>query len=470
MEEDRKAFTFDFQSWIKEHHNEDYQIVVENDHLIKLITEYGEASITFTVIEESTIVGFSIVSKKDDSTKFYLHFELNDEEHAKQLYDEMVETLIGLKDEKTLQVLLSCSAGLTTSMFAENLNSVANMLGLDYHFEAVSYISIYEEVEKYDVVLIAPQIGYMLNRLKKSLPEKLVLQIPTATFASYDALGAIKYLQEEMEKFNAEKNQNIQEKQIHCIEYEKRILSLVILTNRAQTRIYYRLCEHCEIIDQNLIIKPSMNIYDLYDIIDTILLKHSYIDMIGIATPGIVNEEKQLRSPTDGQLIDIQKEFKKKYGIEVLTYNNANAAVVGFSLEHPEYKNIIFHSQPFGYGVGGQGIISNGIVLTGKNGIAGELRYFIRRMQLSDECSKLAWSQEGVLELVTKSLLPAICTVGPDAVAICSPMTNDMEEVKKKLLSFIPEEYLPDFYYIAEASSYTLDGLMKLCVNYLENK
>ena len=74
------------------------------------------------------------------------------------------------------------------------------------------------------------------------------------------------------------------------------------------------------------------------------------------------------------------------------------------------------------------------------------------------------------MELVTKSLLPAICTVGPDAVAICSPMTNDMEEVKKKLLSFIPEEYLPDFYYIAEASSYTLDGLMKLCVNYLENK
>ncbi len=58
---------------------------------------------------------------------------MNDEEHAKQLYDEMVETLIGLKDEKTLQVLLSCSAGLTTSMFAENLNSVANLKILKKH-------------------------------------------------------------------------------------------------------------------------------------------------------------------------------------------------------------------------------------------------------------------------------------------------------------------------------------------------
>ena len=84
----------------------------------------------------------------------------------------MVETLIGLKEEKTLRVLLSCSAGLTTSMFADNLNSVAGMLGLDYHFDAVSYMSIYEEAEKYDVILIAPQIGYMLKRLKESINRK----------------------------------------------------------------------------------------------------------------------------------------------------------------------------------------------------------------------------------------------------------------------------------------------------------
>lgn len=83
-----------------EHHNTPYEIRLENDDLIKLVTEYGEASIQFTVIEEYTIVEFSIVSNKDHSVKFYLHFELNDENHAKQLYDEMVETLIGLKEEK----------------------------------------------------------------------------------------------------------------------------------------------------------------------------------------------------------------------------------------------------------------------------------------------------------------------------------------------------------------------------------
>ena len=102
-----KKAVFDFKGWIREHHNTPYEIRLENDDLIKLVTEYGEASIQFTVIEEYTIVEFSIVSNKDHSVKFYLHFELNDENHAKQLYDEMVETLIGLKEEKTLRVLLS---------------------------------------------------------------------------------------------------------------------------------------------------------------------------------------------------------------------------------------------------------------------------------------------------------------------------------------------------------------------------
>lgn len=106
----------------------------------------------------------------------------------------MVETLVNLKDEKTIRVLLSCSAGLTTSMFAENLNSITEMLNLDYQFNVVSYLSIYEEVENYDVVLIAPQIGYMLKRLQDTLTDRLVLQIPTSVFASYDALAAIQFV------------------------------------------------------------------------------------------------------------------------------------------------------------------------------------------------------------------------------------------------------------------------------------
>lgn len=346
-----------FKEWIKNHETKDYQIIENNQDCIELNTDYGKAEIHFTDVTEGTIVEFNIVSYKDQEVKFYLHFELNDDDHAHQLYDEMVETLIELKNKKTLKVLLSCSSGLTTSMFASNLNSVVEMLGEDYHFEAVAYTNIYEEVENYDVILIAPQIGYLLKRLKESLPDKLVLQIPTAIFAGYDAIGAIKFIQNEIDQFQKEKKEK-QEIKCHCCKhYNRRILSIVLSANRAQTRIYYRIYDNNDIMDQQIIIKPTLNTNDLYDVIDTVLLKVKHLDAIAIAIPGIIKENDHLRSSIDGKDIDLKNELEKKYHIDVVISNNANAAVVGFSLEHSEYKNIIFHSQPFGFGVGGQGIL-----------------------------------------------------------------------------------------------------------------
>lgn len=396
---DEKYMSSVFKEWIKNHETKDYQIIENNQDCIELNTDYGKAEIHFTDVTEGTIVEFNIVSYKDQEVKFYLHFELNDEDHAHQLYDEMVETLIELKNKKTLKVLLSCSSGLTTSMFASNLNSVVEMLGEDYHFEAVAYTNIYEEVENYDVILIAPQIGYVLKRLKESLPDKLVLQIPTAIFAGYDAIGAIKFIQNEIDQFQKEKKEK-QEIKCHCCKhYNRRILSIVLSANRAQTRIYYRIYDNNDIMDQQIIIKPTLNTNDLYDVIDTVLLKVKHLDAIAIAIPGIIKENDHLRSSIDGKDIDLKNELEKKYHIDVVISNNANAAVVGFSLEHSEYKNIIFHSQPFGFGVGGQGILVNGQVVLGKEGIAGEIRFFLRRMQLSDDCEKLAWHQTGVKNL-----------------------------------------------------------------------
>ena len=192
--------------------------------------------------------------------------------------------------------------------------------------------------------------------------------------------------------------------------------------------------------------------------------------MIGIATPGIVEDDKVFKEPNDGKIIDMKNDFEEKYNIQIFVYNNADAAAVGFVLEHPEYQNVIYHSQPFGFGVGGQGIVANGKVIRGKNGVAGEVKYFLRRMQLSDDVHKLAWTQQGTLELITKSLLPSLTVIGPEAVALYAPMTPDMNEVKNKLKSFISEEFLPEFYYIKEPISYMLSGITELCVDYLEKE
>ena len=49
-------------------------------------------------------------------------------------------------------------------------------------------------------------------------------------------------------------------------------------------------------------------------------------------------------------------------------------------------------------------------------------------------------------------------------------MTPNMEELKEKLSSFIPDEFLPELFYIEDASPYMLDGITQLCMEYIYNQ
>ena len=88
-----------------------------------------------------------------------------------------------------------------------------------------------------------------------------------------------------------------------------------------------------------------------------------------------------------------------------------------------------------------------------------------KSVEAINDCEKLAWHQTGVKELVIKSLLPVISIIGPEAIALFSPMTPDKEEIKEGLLSFIPQEFLPEIYIIKESWYYMLDGITKLCLD-----
>ena len=84
--------------------------------------------------------------------------------------------------------------------------------------------------------------------------------------AKYGYQSLSKFIQNEIENHNKEKKEE-QVKKCHCCKKSnKRILSIVLSTNRAQTRIYYRVYDKSAIIDQQTIIKASLDMNDLYDI------------------------------------------------------------------------------------------------------------------------------------------------------------------------------------------------------------
>ena len=59
---------------------------------------------------------------------------------------------------------------------------------------ATGYSRLFEIANDYDIILIAPQVAYMLPQAKRRLPDKEVVTIPTRIFAINDYSGALKII------------------------------------------------------------------------------------------------------------------------------------------------------------------------------------------------------------------------------------------------------------------------------------
>ena len=137
--------------------------------------------------------------------------------------------------------------------------------------------------------------------------------------------------------------------------------------------LFFRVYDRGTIMLDDVVIKADFNSIPLWDTIDYCLSQYPQIELITIAFPGEVNDQGVVNHP-QRELIDypLGEEVQARYHIPALIVNNVNAAVVGYGVEHPEYKNITFHSQPYGKPMGGQGNLVNGTLVTGLSGIGGE--------------------------------------------------------------------------------------------------
>jgi PTS system cellobiose-specific IIB component len=64
------------------------------------------------------------------------------------------------------KIMLCCSAGMSTSMLVKKMREAAAEQGKEVEIEAYGATHFDEVVKDYDVVLLGPQVKYMLNDLK----------------------------------------------------------------------------------------------------------------------------------------------------------------------------------------------------------------------------------------------------------------------------------------------------------------
>lgn len=89
-------------------------------------------------------------------------------------------------------IYLFCSAGMSTSLLVSKMKIQAEKYEVPVIIEAFPETLAAEKGAAADVVLLGPQIAYMLDEIKKVLPGKPVVVIDSALYGKIDGLGVLK--------------------------------------------------------------------------------------------------------------------------------------------------------------------------------------------------------------------------------------------------------------------------------------
>ncbi|MFM2484459.1 PTS sugar transporter subunit IIB [Celerinatantimonas yamalensis] len=81
------------------------------------------------------------------------------------------------------QIMLCCSAGMSTSLLVNKMKAAAAERDLDVQIEAYSVSEFDEQVGNYQVVLLGPQVKYMLPDLSQKAQE---YDVPVAVIGLSD--------------------------------------------------------------------------------------------------------------------------------------------------------------------------------------------------------------------------------------------------------------------------------------------
>lgn len=126
-----------------------------------------------------------IVIEQAKDMIYYLHFEFLTFQGAKSIFDDFFIYCKERYIDKKYEVLICCSGGFTSTLFAEGVKEEARRRKSQVIISSGCYNHMqWQEVEKqYDLVLLAPQIAYLLSN-HKNCP--WIKAIPTNLYATYN--------------------------------------------------------------------------------------------------------------------------------------------------------------------------------------------------------------------------------------------------------------------------------------------
>ena len=482
-----------FRDWVVAREVAGCTTTVQDDDHIVIKHDCMTGQVNFYRFDDMPeVVELAVTEDASGENRFFLHFELEDLDRAKQLFAEMTEVLEESCDAGGTRVLLCCTVGMTTTMFAGKLSQVAETLSLDYSFEAKALEDAKREGGSYDAVMLAPQVGFRRREVAQAFPEAVVFEIPARIFARYDGAGALRMLMGLLGDDSLAAPDPSDLRMMRSSRKDlpnKEVLIISVIHHPGGATIAWRLFDNFKLIASDEVYKPKVEFRDLEDVIATMRFRGidlADIDAVGVAVPGAVDFGTVTFSGYDRGGVNIEKGLTDKSGLRVCVDNNANAGAVGCYVSQDTYDSVTLHTQQVGTMIGGQGTVCNGHLLRGHRGMAGELsglnwQVFLHAEQFADVEldvdshkellayyeEQASWSGEAMLPILATMLQAAIAVAAPDAIYISYDLVDDMEALRKELAKSLPEDLIPDLIHITDYREKIFLGEMALVLQRL---
>lgn len=451
-----------YRKWILQRSTESFPVTENEDGNLEIESVYGLGRVNFY---DGDIIELRVDTIKENKTEFFLHFQLNNIQKAKDLYIEMEEAMCNLKNNVVTKIVLSCSSALTTSYFAELLNNAAQSMNLKYSFSAVSIDRLEENAKDADMILLAPQVHYARKKIVEKFPNVLVRNIPSQTFGKYDTGELIDVIKGELLERDYSRTPKYERTQ-SFFQTQKKILTVGYVNggDGKDSSVVYRYYKNGDIACSGEVKLEGVSVENLEDIIDPLIEKYPEIETIGLSLPGTIEDGVVFLPGHPIHLQNIIDILHEKYHRIILAFNDANMIVTGIYWLEDCYKSLVLYFLPSGEDAAGCGIVVNGHLLRGIQHVAGEVKYTQNVLNLSDTASTLLKSEDGTYELISKSLVTIVATLGPQAIFVHSQKTPDMDRMKELMSHYIDSGFLPDMYYLENVSEYMMTGTFLRCI------
>lgn len=178
-----------FKSWIENLSFKEIQIEEKSDVIYFKKKDF----LGTTAFYRDYLIEHEIFDNSNKERLYYMHYQFINFKQALIIFNDFINTFKDYYQPRLTKVLLCCSAGYTSTYFADGMKRFCNLAKIPIEIEAASYNNIDKMARQYDMVLLAPQIAYLESKILTKFNGD-VYSIPPKMFATNDYNEIVEFI------------------------------------------------------------------------------------------------------------------------------------------------------------------------------------------------------------------------------------------------------------------------------------